>query len=88
MVRATPPKEDKVGTSSVEAPMAQALVARPRSKASDDTFADDDPDLLTIGAVVSEIVCRMSSRLQSCWPDSGKLDCPIWVSRWSSFCDP
>jgi hypothetical protein len=27
MDRTTPPKEDKVGTSSVEAPIAQALVA-------------------------------------------------------------
>jgi hypothetical protein len=62
-VHTTPPKEDKVGTSSVEPPMAHALVAHPRSKASDDTLADDDPDLLNFGTVESEIVCRMSSRL-------------------------
>jgi hypothetical protein len=53
--------EDKVDTSSVEAPMAQALVARPRSKAPDDTLADDDPDLLTFDALESNTVCQMSS---------------------------
>jgi hypothetical protein len=63
MVRTTLPKEDKVGTSSAEAPTAQALVARPRSKVPDDTLANDDPELLYFGAVESEIVCRMSSRL-------------------------
>jgi hypothetical protein len=23
-----------------------------------------------------------------CWPDSGKLDCPIWDFGWSDFCAP
>jgi hypothetical protein len=84
----TTPKEDKVGTSSVEVPTAQALVARLGSKALDDTLIDDDPDLLTSGAVESKIIYRMSSRLQSDWPDLGKLDCLIWYSEWSSFCAP
>jgi hypothetical protein len=61
--RTTLPKEDKVGISSTEAPMAHALVARPGSKALDDTLIDDDPNLLIFGAVESKIVCRMSSRL-------------------------
>jgi hypothetical protein len=55
-----------VGTSSVEAPMAQALVARPGSKVPNDTLADDNPKLLKLGAAEFEIICRMSSRLQSC----------------------
>jgi hypothetical protein len=46
MVHTTLPNKDKVGTSLAEAPTAQALVAQPRSKASDDNLADDDPDLL------------------------------------------
>jgi hypothetical protein len=75
--RTTLPKEDKVVTSSTEAPRAQALVARPGSKASNDTIVDDNLDLLTFGTVESKIVCRMSSRLPSCWPDSGKSDCPV-----------
>jgi hypothetical protein len=57
MVRTTPPREDKVGTSSVEAPTAQALVAQSRSKASDDNLADDDPELLNFHVTESEIVC-------------------------------
>jgi hypothetical protein len=57
MVRTTPPREDKVGTSSVEAPTAQALVARSGSKASDDNLADDDPELLNFHVTESEIVC-------------------------------
>jgi hypothetical protein len=61
MVRTNLPKEDKEGTSSVEAPMTQALVAQPGSKAPDDTRADDDPDLLNFGAAESETICRMSS---------------------------
>jgi hypothetical protein len=56
-------KEDKVGTSPVEAPTAQTLVARPGSRALNDALADDAPDLLTFGAVESEIICRTSSRL-------------------------
>jgi hypothetical protein len=63
MVHTTPPKEDKVGTSSAEVPMAQVLVAQLGSKAPDDTFVDDDPDLLTCGTGESEIVYRTSSRL-------------------------
>jgi hypothetical protein len=68
--------------------MVQALASRPGSKASDDNLGDDDPDLLSFGATECEIVCRISSRLQKCWPDSRKLDCPFWDSRWSSFHDP
>jgi hypothetical protein len=56
-VRTTLPKVDKVGTSSMEVPMAQALVARPRSKAPDGNLADDDPGLLNFTAVESEIIC-------------------------------
>jgi hypothetical protein len=65
MARIIPPKEDKAGTSSVEAPTAQALVARPGSKASNDNLADDDPNLLNFDMAESEIVCRTCSRLQS-----------------------
>jgi hypothetical protein len=61
MVRTTLPKEDKVGTSSVEAPIDQALVARPRIKAPNDNLADDDPDLLNFVVMESEIICQMSS---------------------------
>jgi hypothetical protein len=71
VVRTTPPKEDKVGTSSVEPPTAQALAAQSRSKVPNDTLADDAPELLNFDAEEFEIVCQMSSRLQSCWPDSG-----------------
>jgi hypothetical protein len=56
--------EDKVDTSSAEAPKAQALVARLGSKASDDNLADDDLDLLNFATMKSEIVCWMSSQLQ------------------------
>jgi hypothetical protein len=88
MVRTTPPKEGKVGTSSTQPPMAQALVARLGCKASDDTLADDDIDFLNFGTLESKIVCHMSSLLQSCWPNSGKLDYLVWDSGWSSFCAP
>jgi hypothetical protein len=57
MARTTPPKKNKVDTSLAEAPMAQALVARPGSKALDDNLADDDPNLLNFSAAESEIVC-------------------------------
>jgi hypothetical protein len=77
MERATPPKEDKVTTSSTEVPTAQVLVARPESKVSDGNLGDDDPDLLNFAAVGSKIACQMSSRLQRCWLDSGKPDCPV-----------
>jgi hypothetical protein len=43
--------------------MAQALVARPESKAPDDNLVDDDPDLLNFAAVGSEIACWTSFRL-------------------------
>jgi hypothetical protein len=61
MDRTTPPKEDKVGTSSAEAPTAQALVARPESKALDDDLGGDAPDLLNVAVVGSKIACRTSS---------------------------
>jgi hypothetical protein len=80
-VRTTPPKEDKVDTSSVEVPIIQALVAQPGSKTSDDNLADDDPDLLNFVAMGSEIICQMSSWLQTCWPYSGKLDCPVFMTH-------
>jgi hypothetical protein len=57
MVRTTLPKEDKVDTSSAEVSMAQALTARPGSKALNDNLANDDPDLLNFGAVESETIC-------------------------------
>jgi hypothetical protein len=63
MDRTTPPKEDKVGTSSTEAPTAQALVARLKSKAPDDDLGGDAPDLLNVVVVGSEIACRTSSQL-------------------------
>jgi hypothetical protein len=53
MSRTTLPKEDKVGTSSSEAPMAQALVARSGSKAPNDAPINDDPKLLNFVAAVS-----------------------------------
>jgi hypothetical protein len=62
----TPPKEDKVDTSSMEASTAQALVARLRSKLLDDNIVDNNPDLLNFVVVEFEIVCRMSSWLQKC----------------------
>jgi hypothetical protein len=74
MAHTTLPKEDKVDTSSAEVPTAQALVARPRSMVPNDGLGDDNPDLLNFATVESEIVCWMSSRLQKCWPDSGKPD--------------
>jgi hypothetical protein len=88
MVRTTPPKVDKVDTSSAEAPMAQALVALPGSKALDDNSVDDDADLLNFTAVVSWNACRMTSQLQRCWSNSGKLDCPVWDSLWFGFHAP
>jgi hypothetical protein len=61
MLHTTPSEEDKMGTSSVEAPTTQALVARPGSKAPDDNFTDSDPDLLNFDAAEFEIICRTSS---------------------------
>jgi hypothetical protein len=61
----TPPKVDKVHTSSVEVPMAQALVARPRSTTPDGNPADDNPDVLNFATVESWIAYRMSSLLKT-----------------------
>jgi hypothetical protein len=88
MVYTTLPKEDKVDTSSTEAPTTQILVARSESKASDDNPSDDDPDLLNFDMAESKIVCQTSTQLQRCWPDSRKPDCPVGYSGWSSFCAP
>jgi hypothetical protein len=63
IVHTTLPKVDKVGTSSVEVPIAQALMARPRSKASDDDLVDDDPGFPYFVAMESKTICRMSPRL-------------------------
>jgi hypothetical protein len=60
MIHTTPPKVDKAGTSSMKVSIAQALVARPGSKASDDDLVDDDIDLLNFIAVEFETVCRTS----------------------------
>jgi hypothetical protein len=88
MDRTTPPKENKVGTSSAEAPTAQALVARQKSGAPDDNLSGDAPNLMNAAVVGFETTCRTSSQLQMCWPDSGKPDCPIWDSGWSDFRAP
>jgi hypothetical protein len=56
--------------------------------APDDNLADDDPNILNFDTIESEIVCRMSSLLQKCWPDSGKPDYPVRYSGWSNFCNP
>jgi hypothetical protein len=58
MVHTTLPKVD---TSSTEALTAQALVARPGSKALHDNLADDDLGLLNFVTTESEIICQMSS---------------------------
>jgi hypothetical protein len=63
MVCTTLPKADKAGTSSVEVPTAQALVARPGNKAPDNNLVDDDLDLLNFTVVEFKIVCRTSSQL-------------------------
>jgi hypothetical protein len=68
--------------------MVLALVARPGSKTLDDNLADDDSDLLNFATMEFEIVCRMSSRLQMCWPDLGKADYSGWYFGWSDFYDP
>jgi hypothetical protein len=66
MVCTTPLKVDKANISSSEAPVVQALVARPESKVPDDTLVDDDPDLLNFTIVEYGIACSMSSLLQMC----------------------
>jgi hypothetical protein len=63
MVYTTLPMVDKAGTPSAEVPVAQALVARLRSKVPDYDLIDDDPDLLNFVAMESEIICRTRSRL-------------------------
>jgi hypothetical protein len=63
LVHTTPPKEDKVDTSSVEVPTVQALAVRLGSKAPNDNLVDDNFDLLNFDVVESETVYRMSSRL-------------------------
>jgi hypothetical protein len=63
-------------------------VARLRSKASDDNLIDTDLGLLNFDATESEIVCRTSSRLKRCWPDSEKPDFLVWYSGWYNFHDP
>jgi hypothetical protein len=60
VARTTLPKEDKVGTSSADAPMSQALVAQSRSKTPDDAPIDDDFELLNFVTAVSWIGCQMS----------------------------
>jgi hypothetical protein len=87
MDRTTPPKEDKVDTSSVEVPTTQALVAQPESKAPHDNLGDDDPDLLNFAAVASEIACRTSSGYRGTGLTQGNriarygiLDGPIFVT--------
>jgi hypothetical protein len=69
----------KVDTSSVEAPAAQALVARSGSEAPNDNPVGDDPDLLNFAVEGSWIAWWMSSLLQSCWPNSGKPNCPAFL---------
>jgi hypothetical protein len=88
MGRTTPPKEDKVGTSTMKAPMAHALVARSESEAPNDNLGCDASILLNATVVGSEVACRMSSQLQMCWPNLGKPDYTIWDSRLSNFCSP
>jgi hypothetical protein len=53
VARTTLPKEDKAGTSSAEAPMAQTLVARSGSKTPDEALVDDDSELLNFVAALS-----------------------------------
>jgi hypothetical protein len=60
MDRTTLSKVDKADTSSVEGPTAQALMARSRSKLSDDAPVDDDLNLLNFITAVSWIDCWMS----------------------------
>jgi hypothetical protein len=69
MVRTTPPKEEKVDKSSVEAPTAQALVAQLGSKVSNDNLADDDH--LSNGLVfrIVRFSCPLIPVMPSCtWP--------------------
>jgi hypothetical protein len=63
-VRTTLPKVDKAKTSSVKSHMVLTLVTLSRSKTSDDTPFDDDPNLLNFAAVVFWTTCWMSCLLQ------------------------
>jgi hypothetical protein len=67
-----------VDTSSVEAPTAQALVARLGSKVLNDNLAGNDLVLLNFTTVEPEIVWQMSSQLYRCWLDLGKPDFVVW----------
>jgi hypothetical protein len=60
MAHTTLPKEDKAGTSLVEAHMAQVLVAQMGSKMPDDAPLDGNSELLNFVAMVSWIGCRTS----------------------------
>lgn len=63
-------------------------MARPGSKTLDGRPTDDNPNLLNFTAVESYTAYWMSSRFHMYWSDSGKLDCPVWHSVWSSFTLP
>jgi hypothetical protein len=80
MDRTTLPKVDKADTSSVEDPMAQALVARLGGKAPNDAPVDDDPNLLNFFTAVSWIGCQKSFLPQKYCPDPGKPDGPVFVT--------
>jgi hypothetical protein len=60
MAHTTLPKEDKAGTSLVEAHMAQVLVAQMESKMPDDAPLNGNSKLLNFVTMVSWIVCRTS----------------------------
>jgi hypothetical protein len=57
MDRTTLSKVDKADISSTEAPTAQVLVTRSRSKMLDDISIDDDLDLLNFVTAVFYIGC-------------------------------
>jgi hypothetical protein len=80
MVHTTSPKVDKVDTSSVEAPTAQALSARLGNKVLDDAPINDDPGLLNFSTVMSWIFGWMSFLPQKYWLDPGKLDGPVFTT--------
>jgi hypothetical protein len=63
MVHTTPPKADKVDTSSAKVLTAQALVARSGSKAPDDNLADDNLDLLNFTTVESDVTPHVTETL-------------------------
>jgi hypothetical protein len=56
------------------------LVARSRSKASDDAPVDNDPNLLNFDVAVFWIVCWTSFLPQKYWPDPGKSDGPVFMT--------